>query len=541
MNESRQATTARRIELMNNFPEVYQQLKPMEIYRLGTYIYECKACGIQGMSIEDAEDHVGQASHKEAMETGPVQENRFHDRGDAEEALFLNANKAIKMVERNSRKFYNCEDCKASNMTFESAKKHAASLVHKRNDKTQKDASLLDQECKEMRKRLEREGVVYHCTPCFFQTDSIIKNKDHLATVEHKRLTTLYCHVCKEFSKNKSSLEDHRFSIKHKRSCEELERACIIPVSSKKHDKAKRSNKDKENAKEEGGDATPVPENFDCKFCNFTGDDKEAYEEHVTTASHKRRVFIETQEMPSGGVEAFSSGRCNTIEEMCLIREGKDINEKVARSKTLRDPEEIKKAKENLVNKLFDSGVLTQLAVKTNVRCNTCRCQLSGKEKMLTHQLIMHLTGDKHTSKLRLQIKAEEHTGVDRNTAQELEDQENEAAEEAAEAEEAAAAAVPNADAALEEITAWLSEQVAAVRITTQLFYCDECKTGLKLARELLVHLTSEAHKAGITEQREWRRYIELCDVYEVGENIFKVRYLPQPMSVVMSEQRFVI
>jgi len=532
-SENQLATTARRNVLISDFPDVYEKLKPMEIYRLGTYIYECKACGIQGMSIEDAEDHVRQSTHIETLESGSVQESRFQVRGDAEEALFLNANKAIKMVERNGKKYYNCEDCKASNMMYVNAKKHAASLAHQRNDRSRKDSSLLDQECKEMRKRLERDGIVYHCTPCFFQTDSIIKNKDHLMTDEHKRLTTLYCHVCKEFSKSKSTLEDHRFSIKHRRNCDELEVACLIRTSPKKQEKfKKKSQKDKENEAKDGKgeeDKTEeVPDNFDCKLCNFVGENKEAYEEHVGTASHKRRVFIETQEMPSGGVEAFSSdgGRCNTIEEMCLIREGKDINEQVAKSKTLRDSDDIKKAKESLVNKLFDHGVFTQLAVKTNVRCNTCRCQLSGKEKMLTHQLIMHLTGEKHTSKLRLQIKAEEHTGVDRNTAQEMEDRE---AEEAGEGEEEeggaappAAAAVPSLDAPVEDIAAWLADQSSVFSITPELFCCEECKTGLKLAKDLLVHLTSEAHKAGITEQRDWRRYIEWCDMYEHGEDIFK-------------------
>jgi ferredoxin len=532
-SENSQATTARRRVIMSDMPELYKELKPMEIYRQGTFIYDCKACGIQGMSIEDAEDHVGQASHKEAVdqEKNSVQmQNRFQDRGDAEEALFLNANKSIKVIERNGRKFYNCQDCKAMNMMYINAKKHVASLAHKKNDRSLKESSMLDQECKEMRKRLERDGVVYHCTPCFFQTDSIIKNKEHLTTEEHKRLTTLYCHVCKEFSQNKAALEDHRFSIRHRRSCDELDLACLQAMSVKKSDKTKKKpdkNKEEEE-KEAESQPAEVPENFNCKFCNFEGTDKESYDEHVATASHKRRVFIETQEMPSGGLDAFSSsgGRCNTIEEMCLIREGKDINEQVAKSKTLRDSDEIKKAKESLINKLFDHGVFTQLAVKTNVRCNTCRCQLSGKEKMLTQQLIMHLTGEKHTSKLRLQIKAEEHTGVDRNTAQELEEQEREAAEAAAEETEAPAAAalaVPSLDAALEEISAWLSEQTCVVSITSQLFCCDDCKTGLKLARDLLKHMKSEAHKAGVTEERDWRRYIEWCDVYEHGENIFKV------------------
>ena len=390
VSENHQATTARRRVVMSDMPELYQELKPMEIYRLGTFIYDCKACGIQGMSIEDAEDHVGQASHKETMEKekGSVQVNRFQDRGDAEEALFLNAHKSIKMMERNGRKYYNCQDCKALNMMYINAKKHVASLAHKKNDRSLKDSSLLDQECKEMRKRLERGSVVYHCTPCFFQTDSIIKNKEHLTTEEHKRLTTLYCHVCKEFSQNKATLEDHRFSIRHRRSCDELEFACMQSAASKRSEMDKKKlKKNKEETKEEAkdGETQPeeVPENFDCKFCNFEGIGKEAYDEHLTTASHKRRVFIETQEMPSGGVDAFSSsgGRCNTIEEMCLIREGKDINEQVAKSKTLRDSEEIRNAKESLINKLFDYGVFTQLAVKTNVRCNTCRCQLSGKEK----------------------------------------------------------------------------------------------------------------------------------------------------------------
>ena len=529
-------SAARRTHLSIHNPQIFNELRTMEIQRFGKFSYDCKFCGIQGMSVEDAEDHISSLSHTAAKAKvqqteqfeGP--KSRFQDRGEAEEALFLNANRSVKVSERNGKRFFSCLDCKANNMPFESAKRHIVSQAHKKKS-VNLDSAALDQECKEMRKRLERSGIVYHCTPCSFQTENIIQNKDHIVSEDHKRLTTLYCHVCKEFSRNKSHLQDHRFSIKHKKNVHNLEFEC-----EKKIDKPKRTQPPSDSFSSEPSDTsaprteTKVGEEFDCKFCNFKGTDPDELKDHENTASHKRRVFIQTQQMPSDGISGFDStgDRCTTIEEMCLIREGKDLNERSCRDKSLRDSDEMKEAKECLLNNLFDGGVYTQMEIKTKVKCNTCNVLLNGKEKQLTMQLLAHLTGEKHSNNLRVQIKAEDKSGLDRNTLVREEEERERAAKSPTpepESEPEPEARVPSVTAGNDEILAWLKTKTDEVASTMsdRLFYCTRCNTGLKTLREFFKHMLSEIHKVGMCPSRDWRLYMDMIDIYEHGDGFFKV------------------
>lgn len=526
LDNASKASAARRTYLATSNPEIFKELRSMEIQRFGKFSYDCKFCGIQGMSVEDAEDHISLENHslaknKQTQATEGTK-SRFQDRGEAEEALFLNANKSVKVSERNGRRIFSCVDCKANNMPFESAKRHIVSQAHKKKS-VNLDSAILDQECKEMRKRLERSGVVYHCTPCSFQTENITQNKEHILSEDHKRLTTLYCHVCKEFSRNKSHLQDHRFSIKHKKNVHNLEFEC-----EKKTDKPKRPllptvpTSDSTTQESEPKDG----ESFQCKYCNFKGSNSDEFKDHENTASHKRRVFIQTQQMPLDGINGFESSgeRCTTIEEMCLVREGKDLNERSSRDKSLRDSDEMKEAKERLLNNLFDGGVFTQMEIKTKVKCNTCNVLLNGKEKQLTMQLLAHLTGDKHSNNLRVQIKAEDKSGLDRNTLV-REEEERERAAKSPTPEPEPEACIPSSTAGNDEILDWLKTKTDEVEciMSDRLFYCKRCSTGLKTLREFFKHMLSEIHKVGMCPSREWRLYMDMVDIYEHGDGYFKV------------------
>lgn len=535
----------RRNEVMTARPSVYAQLRPMEVNKEGTFTYDCKACGIQGMSVEDAEDHINTDSHrraKEAQPEQPVNSRRHADRMETEEALFLNTNKCITMEERNGKNLFFCSQCDAKRMPFHIVKKHIVSQAHKSKATNNLDSPLLDLECKEMRK-VGRTGITYLCNPCAFVSDSIIQMKVHLREEDHVKRTVQFCHVCKEFMRSKSALSDHRFSIAHKKRVAALEEECSKPVEkpSRKKPKAEAESKPLEPAAAAPAiEQAPVvnKDNSSCTICDFKASSKEELEHHVSSASHKRRVYLTTQVMPDGETEmTFKGERCTTIQEMIMIRKAKDIDERSQREKGIRASDELNAAREKLINNLFDGGVLSQLTEKCHVRCNTCKTilKVSEKQKQLTRQLLVHLVNDKHSNKLRVQIKAEEHSGVDRVTAEQREAEEAEAAAlasagsanpDAAEAQEAPPA--PSLESSDKEILAWLKTQEDVVcAMSDRLFFCQTCKTGGKVARECLKHIVGPVHDKKMTSAREWRLYIEdMLDIYEHGDGLFKVNYI---------------
>ena len=251
--------------------------------------------------------------------------------------------------------------------------------------------------------------------------------------------------------------------------------------------------------------------------------------QHKKTTSHIRRIFIFTQEMPSGGIEMFEPGeRCTTVQELGLIRQGKDIEKEISREKTLRTSQEMKDRQERLLNKIFDAGILTQKEIKTKVVCNTCKSILSGKEKSLTSQLLSHIVSDKHKDKLKVQVKEEERTKVDRNTAERLEAEERAKAAAAEDEEEEEAEvpeeAVPEADATELDILTYLKKKDDVMTMMSdRLLCCLSCRTGLMHLRPFFKHYTSSQHEEKITTSREWRQYVDINDVFEHGTDIFKV------------------
>ena len=145
------------------------------------------------MTLVDAESHIFEEEHKalRSVAAAPVpvsksltilflraemthEDTKHLSREEAEEALFLNQNKEITDIVINGRKFYSCERCRAMKLPLHVIQKHVASLVHKKNFKDTEDAAVLEQECKEMKKR-GRVTTSYLCTPCGFTSDSIIR------------------------------------------------------------------------------------------------------------------------------------------------------------------------------------------------------------------------------------------------------------------------------------------------------------------------------------------------------------------------------
>jgi len=133
--------------------------------------------------------------------------------------------------------------------------KHVNSLVHKKNFRDSEDAAMLEQECKEMKKK-GRVTTTYFCTPCGFTSDSIISTKRHLVEPDHKKRTVNYCHACKTFSANRGKHQEHRFSIAHKRTMTELDKPYQDPRKEEK-EKAKEEKKKNRPMEEDKEDEAP--------------------------------------------------------------------------------------------------------------------------------------------------------------------------------------------------------------------------------------------------------------------------------------------
>ena len=184
----------RRKELMRTKPEVMVELQGMEILRGHNRLYSCKLCGIQAMSLPDAESHINEEDHQNLKAEKEKREGTTStmSRAEVEETLFLNEYKEIKALSLNGKRLYSCEKCRAPRLPLEKIKKHVTSILHKNNHKQQNNSAQLDQECKEMMKK-GRVSVSYLCTPCGFTSDSVIATKNHIQEENHKKKTGNYC------------------------------------------------------------------------------------------------------------------------------------------------------------------------------------------------------------------------------------------------------------------------------------------------------------------------------------------------------------
>lgn len=543
--EAEKKSAARRRELMSGNPDLLRELQGMEIQRGTTKMYSCKLCGIQAMSLADAESHIFEDDHKalkaeKAKEEGAT--TKFLSREEAEEALFLNEFKEIKSSVVNGKKIYTCEKCKAMRLPMEHAKKHVLSLVHRNNHKQGENFAQLDQECKEMKKK-GRVSTSYFCTPCGFTSDSVIATKNHIVEADHKKRTVNYCHACKLFSANRAKYQEHRFSIAHKRKMQELEKPY---EEKKKEEKPKvkedksRDNKESNNSdKSEKVEEPKEPEDpLKCKVCAFDAETEDEMTEHKKSEGHRRKHYLLTGVMASDGQEdAIGERPFTSLEHMSMIHRAKDLHDKANKSKSIRIDEDVKKEKASIVEVLFKNGVFQKLGVETTIKCTTCSVKLQGQARKLNAQLFVHFVSDKHIQRLRVQVKGEDAGQKEGETVAQEEDvaaveegaNQNDNREDIAAPEEAMGLPPPITVSVHqfltdEEAVEMLKELEDITAPTPSLHNCSACCTGLMTAKFMMRHVDSAQHK-NKTPGAPWRSLLDLNSVYEHGPGLFKCLY----------------
>ena len=545
--EMEKKAAARRRALITEAPEVLRELQGMEITRGTDRIYSCKLCGIQAMNLFDAESHIKEEDHKNLKGDKDTGADRFVSREESEEALFLNEFKEIKPETHKGRRVYTCEKCRgADKLPLAPMKKHVMSINHKNNFKQKVNDAQLDQECKEMKKK-GRNSISYLCTPCGFTSDSVISTKAHIQEADHIKRTGNYCHACKMFSANKGKFTEHRFSIAHKRKMADLEK----PFEEKEAaDKEKREKRKQERKEAESKEAEPeVPKEpedpLKCKVCNFEAEDEDEMKSHNKTDSHRRKYYLTHGKMPSeDGEDEEGEKEFSTLEHMGMVHKAKDIADQAKKSRSLTLDEDVKKQKNEMIEILFKNNIFEKLSEST-IKCTTCEVKLQGhaQQKKLYAQLFVHFTSDKHTQRLRVQVKGEEIAA----NQEDVEDVEAETVPEEGDQE------VPSEDTMVvpDPISVSMYQDITDeealdmfIRLRAQeeedednpvkrmvdiknktdnLLYCIPCKTGLMSGKFMARHFESESHKNKVPPA-PWRSQLDLSFVLEYG-NLFKCLY----------------
>merc|ERR1712012_1314397 len=228
-------------------------------------------------------------------------------------------------------KVYTCEKCNANKLPMKVIVKHINSTLHKKNFRDTEDAAMLEQECKEMKKK-GRRTTTYFCTPCGFTSDSIISTKRHLLEAAHKKRTMNYCHACKSFSTNRGKHGEHRFSIAHKRTMEEL-------------DKPYKEEEEEEEEKEAEPEDPLI-----CRYCEFTAEDEDQMKEH------RRRQYLITGRMPPVGEEDAlvpKDKEFTNLEHMQLVHRCKELADKANKARNMMIDDELKRARKEVVEFLY--------------------------------------------------------------------------------------------------------------------------------------------------------------------------------------------
>ena len=550
--EEEKKAEVRRRELMSN-PELWTELQSME-YKLDTQtLYSCKLCGIQAMTLADAESHIFEDEHKK-LRAERLQESTAHmSREEAEEALFLNQNKEIKdeviKIRGVMTKVYTCEKCNANKLPMKVILKHISSTTHKKNFRDTEDAAMLEQECKEMKKK-GRRTTTYFCTPCGFTSDSIISTKHHLIEAAHKKRTMNYCHACKSFSTNRGKHQEHRFSIAHKRTMEELDKPYkeeVKKVDEEAKDKKKRAREQEE--EEEEKDAEPE-DPLICRYCEFTAEDEDQMKEHRSTEAHRRRQYLITGRMPPVGEEDAlvpKDKEFTNLEHMQLVHRCKELSDKANKAKNMMIDEELKRARKEVVEFLYKESIFEKMEdSETAIKCSSCEVRLQGhaQEKKRIQQLFIHFIGDKHVMRLRVAVKGEE---IGANVVEEVVE-ETSLEEKPEEQEEEELVKLPDplvfsqhhwlteyegevllvamAVPAIDEEDETYEEKQAKILLkgvsspAPKLHQCSSCATGLMTAKFMLRHFDSDSHK-NREEPPRWRTECDMSSVYEHGPSLF--------------------
>ena len=541
----------RRQELMRIKPAVMIELQGMEIIRGTERLYTCKLCGIQSMSLPDAESHIEDKDHKALKADQDRLEGNTGNamtREEVEEKLFLNEYKEIKPFILNGKRLYSCEKCKALKLPLDKIKKHVTSILHKNNHKQKTNSAQLDQECKEMKKK-GRVSVSYLCTPCGFTSDSVIATKNHIEEEAHKKKTVNYCHACKQFSNNRAKFQEHRFSIAHKRKMEELEKPQEEKQNKEKAEQKKKRREEEEAEVEVETEVQKEPEDpLKCKVCNFEAEDEDEVKVHNRTESHRRKYYLKFGKMPSEEEEdgeTVGEKPFTSLEHMTLVHKAKDIDDKVKKSRSLAMDEDLKKEKTSIIDTLFSHSVFEKMNDNSMYKCSSCDVKLQGhqQQKKLYAQLFVHFTSDKHIQRLRVHVKDEEAAA---NNPQEVTDVEEEAPSEEPVTESPEERIVLPDPIVVSQYQFYTDEEglemfsilraqeeededkpvkeMESIKSrTSNLLYCVPCKTGLMSGKYMARHFDSAAHKEK-APVASWRTVLDLSCVLEFG-NLYKCLY----------------
>jgi len=592
-----------------------EELDMMRVQRANRTVYDCKPCGIQSMNQDDAEGHLKDPRHAENRAKQMNAKDTSKD-ANIEEEMFQHKHKEITMNVENGRNLYFCEKCKVvRGMVFKQAQNHVVAYVHKKNHQHMfLENSQCEQEAKDM-KMSGRER--YQCTPCAF-TNDFNAAKAHCATEDHKKRATNYCHVCKMFFKNKSEIQEHRFSIRHKKKLTENDKKPKAEEPEVKEEPKKEAKEEVEEKKESekpkpsgtkqyhcnlcdvkcveshfssfshrsilrdlGADEkdtemgkVEIKSNLRCNRCDFDAKGVLDLKEHLKSDEHKKKTYLQTGELPQSKPaednrdaprDAFDSfrdqrapsrdptpvdndeeitGRLTTLKEMALIHEAKEMEEGSKKRGFLS----IAKDKEDfLERKLIPGGVFQKMPSGENhYKCTTCIIKLSGKpgtSKKILSQLFGHFISDKHSSKLRVQVKAEviaapsnsERSGSEdppRAGSQPPPSRSGSVApveETQMEAPVIPTVVIPKNQYLTDEEAAKMIEDVLNVyKPTPSLHMCIQCKTGLMTAKFMMRHVETEEHLAPPShlsqqEQKkmEWRDLTNMNEVYQHGPDLF--------------------
>lgn len=600
-----------------------EELEMMRVQRANRMVYDCKACGIQSMNQEDAEEHLKDPRHAEnrakQKHVGGGMAKDSSKNANIEEELFLNKHKEITTKVGPRGNEYFCEKCKVTKgMPFKQAQNHVNAYVHKQAHKHMflENASY-EQETKDMKVLLPSGRERYQCTPCAF-TNDYNAAKAHCATPEHQKRATNYCHVCKIFFKNKSEIQEHRFSIMHKKKLVALTKPPDVdeseePPEPKKEEKDEEEKKVVETPKPSGGQSfhcnlcdvkcderhfsssshrsilrdigadekdteigkVVLKNNLRCNRCDFEAKGVLDFKEHLRSDEHKKKTYLQTGELPKAKPSEdtreaprdtsrdFSSltrdstpddnddeptERYTTLKEMALIHEAKEMEESAKRRGFLS----IAKDKEEFVEKkLIPGGVFEKMSSGENhYKCTTCTVKLAGKpgsSKKILSQLFGHFISDKHTSKLRVQVKAEVITATSSNQPDRSEEPlragsqpppQRSGSVAPMEETQMEAPVIPTVVAPVPK-NQYLTDAEADEMIrdpslmdlyapTPSMHMCLKCKTGLMTAKFMMRHVETEEHLAppsNLSHQQqkkmEWRDLTNMNEVYQHGPNLF--------------------
>ena len=187
------------------------------------------------------------------------------------------------------KRWTNCEHCEHERKMDEMCRRATEHQEEERKKKV--EAKLKEEADRNERDRIARIPKPHTCDLCNLTlecADSVWR--DHLESVEHRRRKH-HCPECKIFCENKSKLEAHRITLKHRTNtgeitdekyCETCKVKCRTRTEWDNHlDTTKHRKKTGE-----------IETGFHCEPCGFHTDRKSLFDAHCGTKKHEKRTTV---------------------------------------------------------------------------------------------------------------------------------------------------------------------------------------------------------------------------------------------------------